>query len=229
MNGGSAAKIRLVRCPKCWNVLVEPQDIPVYKCGGCSTYLRAKIRKSNPEVATSGLHETDAAQKNRSDHITEAKESSISNHEETLLYSGERSSDQLNGMDSAASGYCDPEHLSGANFSDEPRGSGSDRNGSGDFDGKQPGGVTSPHNQKNESDKNDPGESDNESVVGVGSSNEHQQNGSGQNESEDSDDLKLIGVSLSSDDQERGNDSNESPECDHEQPENFDEVRNPTN
>ncbi|KAG5224474.1 protein ENHANCED DISEASE RESISTANCE [Salix suchowensis] len=212
MNGGSAAKIRLVRCPKCWNVLVEPQDIPVYTCGGCSTYLRAKIRKSNPEVATSGLHETDAAQKNRSDHITEAKESSISNHEETLLYSGERSSDQLNGMDSAASGYCDPEHLSGANFSDEPRGSGSDRNGSGDFDGKQPGGVTSPHNQKNESDKNDPGESDNESVVGVGSSNEHQQNGSGQNESEDSDDLKLIGVSLSSDDQERGNDSNESPE-----------------
>uniref|UniRef100_A0A6N2ML55 Uncharacterized protein n=1 Tax=Salix viminalis TaxID=40686 RepID=A0A6N2ML55_SALVM len=176
MNGGSAAKIRLVRCPKCRNVLVEPQDVPVYTCGGCSTYLRAKIQKSNPEVATSGLHETDAAQKNRSDHITEAKESSISNHEETLLYSGERSSDQLNGMDSAASGYCDPEHLSGANLSDEPRGSGSDRN-----------------------------------------------EWEWSNESEDSVDLKLIGVSLSSDDQERGNYSNESPECDHEQPENFDE------
>ncbi|KAJ6348655.1 hypothetical protein OIU77_006268 [Salix suchowensis] len=34
---------------------------------------------------------------------------------------------------------------------------------------------------------------------------------------------KLIRVSLSSDDQERGNDSNESPECDHEQPEIFNE------
>ncbi|KAF9661444.1 hypothetical protein SADUNF_Sadunf19G0069500 [Salix dunnii] len=213
MNGGSAVKIRFVRCPKCMNVLLEPQDIPVYKCGVCSTFLQAKIRKSNPEVATSGLHETGAAQKNRSDHITEAKESSISNREETLLYSGERSSDQPNGMDSALS-------------SDEPRGSGSDRNGSGDFDNKQNGGVNSSHNQKNESDKNDPGESDNEYVVGVRSSNEHQQNGSGQNEPEDFVDLKLRGVSLSSDDQERGNDPNESPECDREQqPENFDEVQ----
>lgn len=82
MNGGSAAKIRFVRCPKCRQVLVEPQDIPVYKCGGCGTHLQVKNRKSNPEVATSGLHETDAAQKNRSDHISEAKESSSSNHEE---------------------------------------------------------------------------------------------------------------------------------------------------
>ncbi|XP_034896743.1 uncharacterized protein [Populus alba] len=225
MNGGSAAKIRFVRCPKCRQVLVEPQDIPVYKCGGCGTHLQVKNRKSNPEVATSGLHETDAAQKNRSDHISEAKESSSSNHEEIFHSPGECSSDQLNGGDCAASGDCDLDHLSGANLPEELRRSGSDRNGSGDFDSKQPGGVNSSHNQKNEIDKNDPGDSDNEHVVGVGSSNEHQQNGSGQNETEDCVDLKVIGTSLSSDDPERGNDSNESPECDHEQPEIFHEVQ----
>ena len=184
-----------------------------------------KIRKSNPEVATSGLHETDAAQKNRSDHISEAKESSSSNHEENFLSPGECSPDQLNGGDCAASGDFDLDHLSGANLPEELQRSGSDRNGSGDFDSKQPGGVNSSHNQKNEIDKNDPGDSDNEHVVGVGSSNEHQQNGSGQNETEDCVDLKVIGTSLSSDDQETGNDSNESPECDHEQPEIFNEVQ----
>lgn len=225
MNGGSAAKIRFVRCPKCRQVLVEPQDIPVYKCGGCGTHLQVKNRKSNPEVTTSGLHETDAAQKNRSDHISEAKESSSSNHEEIFHSPGECSSDQLNGGDCAASGDCDLDHLSGANLPEELRRSGSDRNGSGDFDSMQPGGVNSSHNQKNEIDKNDPGDSDNEHVVGVGSSNEHQQNGSGQNETGDCVDLKVIGTSLSSDDQERGNDSNESPECDHEQPEIFHEVQ----
>eukprot|EP00258_Populus_trichocarpa_P031109 XP_024447128.1 uncharacterized protein LOC18108345 [Populus trichocarpa] len=225
MNSGSAAKIRFVRCPKCRQVLVEPQDIPVYKCGGCGTHLQVKIRKSNPEVATSGLHETDAAQKNRSDHISEAKESSSSNHEENFLSPGECSPDQLNGGDCAASGDFDLDHLSGANLPEELQRSGSDRNGSGDFDSKQPGGVNSSHNQKNEIDKNDPGDSDNEHVVGVGSSNEHQQNGSGQNETEDCVDLKVIGTSLSSDDQETGNDSNESPECDHEQPEIFNEVQ----
>jgi hypothetical protein len=184
-----------------------------------------KIRKSNPEVATSGLHETDAAQKNRSDHISEAKESSSSNHEENFLSPGECSPDQLNGGDCAASGDFDLDHLSGANLPEELQRSGSDRNGSGDFDSKQPGGVNSSHNQKNEIDKNDPGDSDNEHVVGVGSSNEHQQNGSGQNETEDCVDLKVICTSLSSDDQETGNDSNESPECDHEQPEIFNEVQ----
>ncbi|XP_010999650.1 PREDICTED: uncharacterized protein LOC105107425 isoform X2 [Populus euphratica] len=223
MNGESAAKIRFVRCPKCWQLLAEPQDIPVYECGGCGTHLRVKIRKSNPEVATSGLHETDAAQKNRSDHISEAKESSSSNHEENFLSPGECSSDQLNGR--AASGDCDLDYLSGANLPEELQRSGSDRNGSEDFDSKQPGGVNSSHNQKNEIDKNDPGDSDNEHVVGVGSSNEHQQNGSGQNETEDCVDLNVIGTSLSSDDQERGNDSNESPECHHEQPEIFNEVQ----
>ncbi|TKV96256.1 hypothetical protein SEVIR_9G418100v4 [Setaria viridis] len=38
---------RLVRCPKCLNVLPEPPNVAVYRCGGCGTTLRAKIRASN--------------------------------------------------------------------------------------------------------------------------------------------------------------------------------------
>jgi len=39
-----AHNLRFVRCPKCHQLLVEYPSIPVYKCGGCSTVLRAKHR-----------------------------------------------------------------------------------------------------------------------------------------------------------------------------------------
>ncbi|CAN6444337.1 unnamed protein product [Victoria cruziana] len=35
-------KARLVRCPKCGNLLVEPADYPVYQCGGCGAKLQSK-------------------------------------------------------------------------------------------------------------------------------------------------------------------------------------------
>ncbi|KAK6918247.1 putative zinc-ribbon domain, plant [Dillenia turbinata] len=41
-----AAKLRLVRCPKCENVLPEFPDYSVYQCGGCGAVLRAKAKKS---------------------------------------------------------------------------------------------------------------------------------------------------------------------------------------
>jgi hypothetical protein len=34
-----SAKIRLVLCPKCENLLPELADYPVYQCGGCGTVL----------------------------------------------------------------------------------------------------------------------------------------------------------------------------------------------
>jgi len=37
-------KLRFVRCPRCNQLLVEYPSIPVYKCGGCGTVLRAKHR-----------------------------------------------------------------------------------------------------------------------------------------------------------------------------------------
>ncbi|KAK7285822.1 hypothetical protein RJT34_20603 [Clitoria ternatea] len=37
-----SAKVRLVRCPKCQNILPELADYSVYQCGGCGAVLRAK-------------------------------------------------------------------------------------------------------------------------------------------------------------------------------------------
>uniref|UniRef100_F6HUS3 Uncharacterized protein n=1 Tax=Vitis vinifera TaxID=29760 RepID=F6HUS3_VITVI len=36
------SKVRVVRCPKCENLLPELPDYPVYQCGGCGAVLRAK-------------------------------------------------------------------------------------------------------------------------------------------------------------------------------------------
>lgn len=38
-----APKIRLVRCPKCGNVLPEPPNHSVYLCGGCHAVLRGQF------------------------------------------------------------------------------------------------------------------------------------------------------------------------------------------
>lgn len=35
-----ARKVRLVRCPNCKLLLPEPEDVLVYKCGGCDTILQ---------------------------------------------------------------------------------------------------------------------------------------------------------------------------------------------
>ncbi|RDY00886.1 Protein ENHANCED DISEASE RESISTANCE 4, partial [Mucuna pruriens] len=41
-----SAKLRLVRCPKCQNVLPELANYTVYQCGGCDTVLRGKLKGS---------------------------------------------------------------------------------------------------------------------------------------------------------------------------------------
>ncbi|CAO2211292.1 unnamed protein product [Urochloa humidicola] len=47
-------KLRFVRCPRCSQLLVEYPSIPVYKCGGCGTVLRAKNRAVPGAQAGSG-------------------------------------------------------------------------------------------------------------------------------------------------------------------------------
>jgi len=47
-------KLRFVRCPRCNQLLVEYPSIPVYKCGGCGTVLRAKNRAVPVAQAGSG-------------------------------------------------------------------------------------------------------------------------------------------------------------------------------
>ncbi|XP_061349880.1 uncharacterized protein LOC133295099 isoform X2 [Gastrolobium bilobum] len=39
-----SAKVRLVRCPKCQNLLPELADYSVYQCGGCGAVLRGKLK-----------------------------------------------------------------------------------------------------------------------------------------------------------------------------------------
>ncbi|CAI0459230.1 unnamed protein product [Linum tenue] len=54
----AAPKIRLVRCPRCRQVLPELPNVPVYQCGGCGTHLQAKIRppigENSPPASSNG-------------------------------------------------------------------------------------------------------------------------------------------------------------------------------
>ncbi|GMJ00944.1 hypothetical protein like AT3G61670 [Hibiscus trionum] len=43
-----STKVRLVRCPKCENLLPEIADYSTYQCGGCGAVLPAKIRNREP-------------------------------------------------------------------------------------------------------------------------------------------------------------------------------------
>ncbi|KAL6902031.1 hypothetical protein ACP4OV_004907 [Aristida adscensionis] len=64
MASANTEGFRLVRCPKCFNVLPEPPNVTVYKCGGCNTVLRAKIR------ASSGRHATTKQVRQNSDNYS---------------------------------------------------------------------------------------------------------------------------------------------------------------
>ncbi|KAG6725595.1 hypothetical protein I3843_02G031300 [Carya illinoinensis] len=48
-----SAKVRLVRCPKCENLLPELADYSVYQCGGCGAVLRAKKKNCEVDAALS--------------------------------------------------------------------------------------------------------------------------------------------------------------------------------
>lgn len=46
----SGGKVRLVRCPKCENLLPELADYSVYQCGGCGAVLRAKKKRQDGDT-----------------------------------------------------------------------------------------------------------------------------------------------------------------------------------
>ncbi|XP_004308319.1 PREDICTED: uncharacterized protein At5g05190 [Fragaria vesca subsp. vesca] len=48
--GDSGGKVRLVRCPKCENLLPELADYSVYQCGGCGAVLRAKKKRQDGDT-----------------------------------------------------------------------------------------------------------------------------------------------------------------------------------
>lgn len=47
-----STKLRLVRCPKCENLLPELEDYSVYQCGGCGAVLRAKNKKREADTSS---------------------------------------------------------------------------------------------------------------------------------------------------------------------------------
>ncbi|MCL7051943.1 hypothetical protein MKW94_006195 [Papaver nudicaule] len=55
----NSSKLRLVRCPKCENLLPELQNVPVYQCGGCGAVLQAKkqLVVSNNGISSNGSSE----------------------------------------------------------------------------------------------------------------------------------------------------------------------------
>nr|XP_016458930.1 PREDICTED: uncharacterized protein At5g05190-like [Nicotiana tabacum] len=57
----ASSNVRLVRCPKCGNLLPELHDFSVYQCGGCGTVLRAK----NKGILDNGLSEISDGEKGR--------------------------------------------------------------------------------------------------------------------------------------------------------------------
>uniref|UniRef100_A0ACD5YP68 Uncharacterized protein n=1 Tax=Avena sativa TaxID=4498 RepID=A0ACD5YP68_AVESA len=59
MASANTGGFRLVRCPKCLNVLPEPANVSVYQCGGCNTTLRAKVRASDAQNVATKLVQQD--------------------------------------------------------------------------------------------------------------------------------------------------------------------------
>ncbi|KAJ0266370.1 Protein ENHANCED DISEASE RESISTANCE 4 [Hirschfeldia incana] len=84
MASKSGQRVRLVKCPKCFKILQEDEDVPVYQCGGCSTILQAKRRTIVPNI-TPSEGGADAAQANEPKSEPEANNVSSSSEQDTVL------------------------------------------------------------------------------------------------------------------------------------------------
>ncbi|MED6217396.1 hypothetical protein PIB30_017243 [Stylosanthes scabra] len=60
-----SSKMRLVRCPKCQNLLPELADYSVYQCGGCGAVLRAKHKKGYGSGALSEISDEEVVGRDR--------------------------------------------------------------------------------------------------------------------------------------------------------------------
>ncbi|KAH9607711.1 hypothetical protein KSS87_007055 [Heliosperma pusillum] len=59
MNNKQHRKVRYVKCPKCARILPEPEQVPLYTCGGCETILRAKYYRQQGEASVPTLPSED--------------------------------------------------------------------------------------------------------------------------------------------------------------------------
>ncbi|CAI9768257.1 unnamed protein product [Fraxinus pennsylvanica] len=96
MSTQPTTKVRLVRCPRCRQVLAELPDVSLYKCGGCGTILQAKNRKDESNDPNVRLQERDAVVKTEQERVSGEKEETGSNQDLTPPLSGESSPEKDN-------------------------------------------------------------------------------------------------------------------------------------
>ncbi|GJS66879.1 protein enhanced disease resistance 4 [Tanacetum coccineum] len=80
-------KVRLVRCPKCRNVLPEPPDVLVYECGGCGAKLQAKKPRNSAADTTSQRPDDDNSGKQKMEQGSNDQEASSSSNQPPLVNS----------------------------------------------------------------------------------------------------------------------------------------------
>ncbi|PIN26540.1 hypothetical protein CDL12_00710 [Handroanthus impetiginosus] len=85
------AKVRLVRCPKCGNLLPEVTDFSVYQCGGCGAVLRAKNK---------GLELDTFSEKSDEERIGSTVEKLSDRYEKIMDISERRMIDKSDGSES---------------------------------------------------------------------------------------------------------------------------------
>uniref|UniRef100_A0A1D1ZCE9 Uncharacterized protein At5g05190 n=1 Tax=Anthurium amnicola TaxID=1678845 RepID=A0A1D1ZCE9_9ARAE len=73
---GEPSKMRIVRCPKCLQLLTEFADVPVYKCGACGAVLQAKNRHANKGNVAPKMLGSLSSEKNLLQHVPEVGEPS---------------------------------------------------------------------------------------------------------------------------------------------------------
>lgn len=153
MTSGVTAKVRLVKCPKCRQLLPELPDHPVYKCGGCGTILQAKNTKNDVQNRKSGLHEPDVPQTNTLDLVAEDKESGSSSHKDLLPSLAECYSVQNSEGDQRKSEDCNTEQLEHLNLSSEGHNNEQDQSSCWNYKRDELGGSNlSNHDQSNDVD-----------------------------------------------------------------------------
>ncbi|KAI3458416.1 hypothetical protein Pfo_015079 [Paulownia fortunei] len=96
MTTQASTKVRLVRCPKCRQVLAELPEVPLYKCGGCGTILQAKNRKLETNNTELSSQEIDSVAKCQQDNVFTQKEARSSDHDFTSPPKVESSLDKDN-------------------------------------------------------------------------------------------------------------------------------------
>ncbi|KAJ7959514.1 protein ENHANCED DISEASE RESISTANCE 4 [Quillaja saponaria] len=117
MTGELTTKVRVVRCPKCRQLLPELAGFDVYKCGGCGTTLQAKKRKDDAVNSKSRSNEGDEDRK-------------FSNSDKIAITSSSRecSLDESSETDQNMYGDCNDEKLGDFSLSNGEKNNGSDKN-----------------------------------------------------------------------------------------------------